>query len=461
MKAMQPSIVKLAGLLLALLLLPVGSAAQTKKKSPPPPTPVEQITGHTGNLPDRQLRFALPDGVMLDDGLSEDEAVAVALWNNAQLHTDLAALGLARADLLDAGLLRNPILQIVLPLGPYRQFESLLNFPFEVFWQRRKRVAAASAELERVAVSLEQNALNLMRDVRLTYIDLWLVGQRARLAEEAVRVRGQIVRLTNVRLRVGEIGDIEATAARLDESLAVEQAVRLRREVSIAQNRLRQWLGMSAEMPFTLSEPKGEPAAVQVALKADSSASLEEMRKLAFASRPDLRAAELAMEAAAKRAKWEQSRITTLAGLLNLKQGEGVPFAPRPGLLAELPIFNRNQGGIARADAEVERAAWQYLAVQQRIAGEVQEAFHLQQQARESLTVWQTQVMPQAAENARLSERAFNKGDQSYLFVLDAVRRVVDVRVREVELRADLQRAAAQLARSIGQKVEKPSHAKP
>ncbi|MBS1806611.1 MAG: TolC family protein [Acidobacteria bacterium] len=461
MKATQRSIVKLAGLMLALLLLPVGSAAQTKKKSPPPPTPVEQITGHTATLPDRQLRFALPDGVTLDDGLSEDEAVAIALWNNAQLHTDLAALGLARADLLDAGLLRNPILQIVLPLGPYHQFESLLNFPLEVFWQRRKRVAAAAAEVERVAVSLEQNALNLMRDVRLTYTDLWLAGERARLAEEAVRVRGQIVRLTNVRLRVGDVSDLEATAARLDESLAVEQAVRLRREVGITQNRLRQWLGMSADMPFTMNEPKTEPTAMQVALKPDSSVSLDEMRKLALASRPDLRAAELAMEAAAKRAKWEQSRIAALAGLLNLKQGEGVPFAPRPGLLAELPIFNRNQGGIARADAEVERAAWQYLAVQQRIAGEVQEAFQQAQQARESLTVWQTQVMPQAAENARLSERAFNQGDQSYLYVLDAVRRVVDVRVREAELRADLQRAAAQLARSIGQKVEKPSHAKP
>ncbi len=461
MKATQPDIIKLSCLLLALLLLQVSDYAQAKKKQTPTPTLIEQITGHTAHLPDRQLRFALPEGVMLDDGLSEDEAVAVALWNNAQLHTDLAALGLARADLLDAGLLRNPILQIVLPLGPYRQFESLLNFPFEVFWQRRKRVAAASAELERVAVSLEQNALNLMRDVRLTYIDLWLVGQRARLAEEAVRVRGQIVRLTNVRLRVGDIGDIEATAARLDESLAVEQVVRLRREVAIAQNRLRQWLGMNAEMQFTLSDTKVDPVVIQAALKSDKSFSPDELLKLAIASRPDLRAAELAMEGAAKRAKWEQSRIATLAGLLNFKQGEGVGFSPRPGLLAELPIFNRNQGGIARADAEVERAAWQYLAVQQRIAGEVQEAFNQYQQARESLTIWQTQVMSQAAENARLSERAFNQGDQSYLFVLDAVRRVVDVRVREVELRADLQRAAAQLARSIGQKVERISHAKP
>jgi len=429
------------------------------QKKPPSPTPIEQVTGYDKKVPDKQLGFTLPTGVRLDDGLSEDEAVAIALWNNAQLHADLSVLGLARADLLDAGLLRNPILQIVLPIGPYHQFESLLNFPLEVFWQRRKRVEAASAEMERIAVSLEQNGLNLMRDVRLAYLDLRLVQERARLATEAVRVREQIVKLTNVRLRVGDVSDIEATAAWLDESMALEQVTRLRREVITAQNRLRQWLGMDAGTAFSLSD--AEATAIPAAMKANENVAPEELLKIAIASRPDWRAAELAIEAATKRAKWEHSRIMTLAGLLNLKQGEGVPFALRPGALIELPIFNRNQGGIARSDAEVERAAWQFLAVRQRIAGEVQEAFDQYQQARVSLTTWQTQVMPQAAENARLSERAFNRGDQSYLFVLDAVRRVVDVRVREAELRIEMQRAAAQLDRAVGQKSWRSPNAKP
>ncbi|HEX4946164.1 MAG TPA: TolC family protein [Blastocatellia bacterium] len=448
-------------LLLGNLLL--GSTAAQSKKSPPPPTEIEQRTGHGAAAPPGQWRFSLPDGVKLEDGLSEDEAVAIALWNNAQLHADLSVLGLARADLLDAGLLRNPLLQIVLPIGPYRQFESLLSFPLEVFWQRRKRVEAAAAELARVAISLEQNGLNLMRDVRLAYLDLRLANERARLAGEAVRVREQVVKLTNVRLRVGDVSDIEATSARLDESLALEQATRLRREVVTAQNRLRQWLGMEAGTAFTLSETdtNAMPAALQADDPAGGNAAPDDLFKLAIASRPDLRAAELAIEAATKRAKWEHSRVMTLAGLLNLKQGEGVPFAPRPGVLLELPIFNRNQGGIARGDAEVERAAWQFFAVRQRIAGEVQEAFDQYQQARASLTVWQAQVMPQAAENARLSERAFNRGDQSYLFVLDALRRVVDVRGREAELRTEMQRAAAQLDRAIGQKSWRNFNVKP
>jgi outer membrane protein, heavy metal efflux system len=431
--------------------------AQAQKA--PPSTELERRTGH-GPAPRGVRQFMLPTGVSLADGLSEDDAVAIALWNNAQLHADLAVLGLARADLLEAGLLRNPILQIVLPIGPYRQFESLLNFPFEVFWQRRKRVAAANEELQRIAVSLEQNVLNLMRDVRLAYTD-WLLAQaRVRLATEAVEVRTQTVRLTNVRLRAGDVSEIEATAARLDESLAAEQAGRMQREVKAARDRLRLLIGMNEPQELAPAEASGQPSSANFVTVANAAAlssqaaSLDELLKAAFDARPDLRAAELAIESATKRAQWEHSRIVTLAGLLNIKQGDGLGFSPRPGVLAELPIFNRNQGGIARADAEVARAAWQFLATRQRIASEVQEAFNQLAQARETLTSWRAQTMPLAEENMRLAERAFNKGDQSFLFVLDATRRVVEVRQREVELLADAQRARAQLDRSLGRKSD-------
>jgi outer membrane protein TolC len=109
----------------------------------------------------------------------------------------------------------------------------------------------------------------------------------------------------------------------------------------------------------------------------------------------------------------------------------------------------------------VERATWLYLAARQRITGEVQEALNLYQQAQETLAVWRAQTLPLADENARLARHAFNQGDQSYLFVLDAVRSVVEVRQREVELRADVRRAAIQLERSIGQDPLRKSNAKP
>ena len=52
----------------------------------------------------------LPADVSIDDGLTETEAIAIALWNNSGFQESLADLGIARADLVQAGLLRNPVL---------------------------------------------------------------------------------------------------------------------------------------------------------------------------------------------------------------------------------------------------------------------------------------------------------------------------------------------------------------
>src|ERR1700754_2155795 len=141
---------------------------------------IEQHTHHRALQSPEAAQARIPPGVALSDGLSEDEAVAIALWNNAVFHNDLAALGIARADLIEAGLLRNPLLSLLLPLT-MSQLEATITFPAEVFFQRPRRVAAAKAELERVAQSLEQNALNLVRDVRVAYSDLLLARNRARV----------------------------------------------------------------------------------------------------------------------------------------------------------------------------------------------------------------------------------------------------------------------------------------
>jgi cobalt-zinc-cadmium efflux system outer membrane protein len=446
-----------AMIIMIILMISVllTTQAQNSENKKPQKTYIEERTGHGRAPAPGQSQFALPSGVSLDDGLTENEAVAIALWNNGALHADLASLGLARADLIDAGLLRNPIAQLVLPIGPFSQFEGLFNFPFEVFWQRKRRMEFANAEIIRVARSLEQTALNLARDVRVSYSDLLLSQDRARLAVESVNLRKDIARLTDIRLRAGDVSEIEASATQLDLSFANEQSIRLQREIILARDRLRNLMGMGPEQPDFVPQSSSAQM-INVALK-NGLPLIEEFLKRAYESRPDLRAAELGIEAATKRAKWEHSRIIALSGLLNIKQGEGLDFSPRPGVLLDLPVFNRNQGGISRADAEVERATWQYLSVRQRITLEVQEAYNLLLQGRELLDLWHHQILPQAEDNVRLSGRAFNNGEQSYLFVLDATRRLVDAHLREAELEADIRRANAQLDRSVGRKLdEKP-----
>lgn len=449
---------------LLLTLVLAGCAKRSSQVSTQVSKRLEERTGYTLNPNSQSTAFALPPGVSLTDGLSEDEAVAIALWNNPAFQADLTALGFARADLLEAGQLRNPMLTLLLPWGP-KQFEATANLPFEVFWQRPRRVAAAKLDVERVAESLVQTGLNLVRDTRLAYADSALANAKARIALGAQRQRNEIAQIVQAKLRAGDISELETSAARLDARHAEEQAARLQSEATIARDRMRFLLGMGSDDPSfeAIALP---PSNIQTGLYLNpaSSGSLsstqqrinEEITNLvkqALAARPDLRAAELAIEAAGKRAKWERSKIFSISAILdaNAKGTEG--FEAGPGVAVELPIFNRNQGGVTRAEAEIERAARQYAAVRQRVALEVREAYTQFLQARQALDSYRVQILPAIEEEIGRSEKAYAAGDVAYLFVLENSRKIYDARLQEAEASAALQRANAQLERAIGRKI--------
>lgn len=406
------------------------------------PTDIEQRTGH-GPVRPIGSEPAVPAGVTLADGMTDDEAVAVALWNNAALHADLSALGLARADLVEAGLLKNPILSFLFPLGP-KQLEATVTLPLEIFWQRPRRVAAAKADFERVATGLEQNALDLARDTRLAFYDVLLAQDRARLAHDVAEVRRQVTTLVEARFRAGEIAELELVAARADQNAADELAVRRDGDVSIARKRLASLTTLDERLgAIPLTAPGPEPT---VSVHPDG------LVTAALAARPDLRAAELAIDAATKRAKWEKSKIATLSGILDINGSGKNGFEAGPGILTELPIFHRNKGGITRAAAEVERAARQFLAVRERILLDVRQAHAELVQARASLDALRQSVMPEARETVRISELAYRDGEQSYLFVLEATRRLFEAQLAEAEALANLRRANARLERGLGRK---------
>src|SRR6516164_2191683 len=68
---------------------------------------LHQRTGyHSGPSGCPQEPF-VPPGVVWEDGVSEDEAVALALANNPAYLELVSSLGLARADLLQARLIPN------------------------------------------------------------------------------------------------------------------------------------------------------------------------------------------------------------------------------------------------------------------------------------------------------------------------------------------------------------------
>jgi len=388
-----------------------------------------------------QEGFQTPKDVSLDDGLSEDEAIAIALWNNAQFQADLAQLGLAKADLQEAGMITNPALSLLFPVGP-KQMEWTLTLPIELLWQRPHRVAYAELNADQVAQNMVQHGLGLVKDVLTSYADLNLAQDRARILQEGTAIHKEIVAITESRLKAGDISEMEAIAIRLAAAQSQEELIRFTNEAVMEKIRLKTLLGMVSDNRDIETAPE--------TIQFRQPLSEAELLRVAYAARPDMRAAELAIEAAGKALDWERSKIWNLTASLDANQEGSEGFEMGPGIQMELPLFYRNEGGRSRATAEMDQAVKRYLATRHQIARDVREAYYNYLSADEVLTLLRTKIIPDASKAWDKAEKTYLLGDISYLAFLDFEQQLLDARIREAEAAASIRKAEAQLRYSVG-----------
>lgn len=389
---------------------------------------------------------ALPPGASLDDGVTDDEAVAIALWNNAAFQEQLADLGLARGDLIQAGLLPNP--EFVYFFGVTdKPFKYLFDFPIEAIWLRPIRVKAAAREADRTAQRLTQAGLDLMRDVRQAYADVLLANERVRIARDAVKLRGRIAELAEKRLKAGDISPQEAATAKIDALQAEQDAARIGYDVPVAEERLRYLMGVGPMRGSLPLDPVPPPPCETF----DSDALAEE----AMRTRPDALAAAEAVAAAEARLRFAKLGWVRLLGVADATSGtNGHEFGP--GLRFTVPLFNRNEGGVARAEAELERAVRNQKTVAYQVILDVQRA-HLQyKQACAELDVLRTKVRPEVEDNIRRAQSAYQEGNVTIFIVLETTRQLLDNYLREAVLVGDLRRFRAELERGVGRRLTTP-----
>jgi len=384
----------------------------------------------------------MPPEARIEDGLTSQEAVAIALWNSPSFLATLADLGIARADLVEAGLLRNPVFSLLFPWGP-KQLESTLQFPFDALWQRPRRVAAARLNARAVGERLVSDALTLVARTRTAHADAVIADRRLYLTTENADLVQRLAAITEARLRAGDISDLEARAARSDAARVQVVRRAVESDLNLARLTLAATLGLTPVADELRPVPDGP---VDLSACGTDAARLED----ALASRPDVRAAEIGIEAAARRARWERSRVLALIGILDANGSGAEGFELGPGLNLDVPIFSRNQGAIGRADAEVERASRQYAAVRAAVVADVRSATIRMHQAQQAISAWRDEIVPSLETEQRQAESAYQAGEIPLFALLDVSRRLVDGRTRLLDADADQQRATIALERSIG-----------
>lgn len=386
----------------------------------------------------------IPPSVDFDDGLTEDEAVAAALWNNAAYREMLTQLGISNARLYDAGLLTDPQMTMFFPLGP-KQLEFTIFFIVDAVWLRPIRERAASLDLANVSQTMVQNGLNVIRDARLAHADLLFAQDRSKLADEAAKLQKDIADFAARRFKAGDIAKLELTTAEVESLRAQADAARFAQDVTLAKNRLRTLMGLTLQ-DVSLLAVDGMPTDLTVRQSEDLVAE-------ALAFRPDLRAAEINVQAACERTGLARRQFMNFDAVFDANGRGRRGFEAGPGLRMTLPILNANRGNIAIANEQVRQAQRQMITIRDQITLDVRTAYVQMKQASENLQAVRDKMLPKLKTAVELARKNYRAGGATYFLVLQTTRQYLDLRIRELELELALRRAVAELERSVGHRL--------
>lgn len=445
LRASKVGHVRLPVLVLALALLLLGGCTHPRDHQPEISRSLEQRTGGSAGAKADPLVTDLPPGVDLNRPLSIDEAVAVALWNNAGFQAALTQLGFTRAEVIRGGQLTNPTFSLLFPVDP-KQLEFAVLFPIEAIWLRPRRVAIAETEAAALAQQLVANGLDAVRSVRLACIDWDLARTRLETLGDSARVRAEIAVLAEARLAAGDASGLQLATNRVEAAQARQELVRWKTDLELAEQRVRALLGLATRSePLQLAplEPPVHPPAER-----------ETLESMALAARPELRAAELVLEAAGRRIGLSKAELFTFKAILD-ENGWGDSFQIGPGLEVSLPIFHQNQAARALADAEVARAARLYVVSRDQIIEEVREAMTRMIRTGEERDAW-SRTVSLLDRAAGQGHRAYELGELSRLDALTFDRRLADARGQALAVSAAYRRAQVELERAIGFRLAHP-----
>lgn len=382
--------------------------------------------------------FPWTTSVDLRDGVDLAEASAIAWACNPTLAQSRQQLQLAQAHEVQQGLWSNPEFFV----GPrFATDSSDVIGPASISWElplwgvpgARREAAAASARRE--AWLVKQLELEVFVQVRLSFIELTkLEEQRA-----AIETLDQVVGLLDSWMtRLQAAGEVDATTAWL-ASWERAQAEMLAQEnqmnALVARARLLELLGLlpDADMSWVLAGSRDLPALPQ--------SSLETRRRL-----PRVRAAEEAYEASEAELRLQVALQYPTVRLGPEYEDDDGDVSIGFGVGVELPLFDRNQGAIEAAEhrRDADRESFRALLLQ--VSHEEARARLRLATAQELLNSLRRGPAREADQALQTLQSRLELGSSTLLEVLTAIRALTEVRLREIQLRADRVQAVLEAA---------------
>lgn len=388
------------------------------------------------------------------------QALALALRRNPGLASFSWEVRAAEARELQVGLWPNPEVSVDVEnvSGNLRGFsgsETTIALAQRILFggKRSRALQLAASERRLAGWAYESKRLDVFSEVVQSFVAVLGAQEKVKIAQEALQIAREVLAAVGKRVEAGDAPAVERIRAEVAHGVAATELQRALQELETARIRLASGWG-SAEPHF--SEVRG-------ALEYNFTLPPLETLKQRLAQNPEIISAAIELTRRQAALAVERAKripdVSFMAGYRRL-EGEGAHTVVL-GLAAPLPLFDRNQGGILEAEANLSRAEWQKRDSELQVQAALAAAYAELAAADRERHIYTEQILPNAAEALRKTQEGYQQGSFDYLELLTAQETLAKTRASYIDALVRLNTAVAKVERLIGEPLvhqEMPVH---
>ena len=388
--------------------------------------------------------------------ISLDQAIDLALLHNHSIKATRTLILQNQAQEITANLRPNPTLgadsQFVPLFSPQdfsgdnldqtQQFDVGISYLFERGRKRQRRLQAAQDQTAVTRAQVTDAERTLAFNVGQQFVSVLLAESTLQFALQDLQSFQKTVDIGAAQLKAGSIseGDYLKISLQLLQFQTDVSAARLARVQALVG--LREFLGYDA-VPANF-DVMGDLA--YQPLKANE----EDLQTRALRDRPDFRAAELGITAAQSQILLAKANgKVDVNGTYDFTHVSGENTASLFVNFA-LPVFNRNQGEIARTGYALTQAQEQRQSASDTVLSDVANAYEAVRSNDEIVQLYTSGYLKQAQDSRDISEYAYQRGAASLLDFLDAERSYRAIQLAYRQALASYMTAIEQLKEAVG-----------
>jgi cobalt-zinc-cadmium efflux system outer membrane protein len=408
----------------------------------------QKITWAQNSSDDRAAADAV--NRLLAKPLTAEDAVQIALLNNPSLQATYEEIGISQADLVQAGLLKNPEFTSLtrfpdqgasaadIELAVVQDFLDLFTLPL------RKKVA--ETQLEQTELEVGDAVLNLASDVKESFYTLQARQQLLQRLELMQDVNQTGADLATQQNQAGTLNELETEKQSVLANQSKADLSQVQVEIDADREKLNRLMGLSG----TQLDWKLAGKLPKIPEKHFSTAQIE---TLALAQRLDVAAARKQVDKLQQAFGLTQAMRLAPGGINIGGDTERNPDGSRvtgPSVNLQVPIFDQGQAQVAKAQDKLRQAQEHLQAMEINARSEAREALHRLRAAQDLAVFYQATLLPQRQKILALAQQQYNYMLKGTYDLLEAKQHEIEAERSSIEASRDYWVARAALERAVG-----------